>query len=131
MSSSRAAGGTATNASTTSREFLDELYELLERDKDNKNTTILELILQQWQEIGDDRKLASSPSSPFPSVANMNRNGPRCCRRDLEARYFPSRRTGVYPQSIVPGHHTRIDHLVIMEPWCFLTVNVCIINIKA
>ncbi|KIH90069.1 hypothetical protein SPBR_01101 [Sporothrix brasiliensis 5110] len=55
MSSSSAAARTATNASTTSREFLDELYELLERDKDKKNTVILELILQQWQQIGDER----------------------------------------------------------------------------
>lgn len=81
MSSSRAAGGTATNASTTSREFLDELYELLERDKDKKNTTILELILQQWQEIGDDRTLflLFVPFASFMPVANVNRNGTRCC----------------------------------------------------
>ncbi|CAK7224348.1 hypothetical protein SBRCBS47491_005518 [Sporothrix bragantina] len=55
MSSSRTAVATATNASTTSREFLDELYELLERDKDLKNTVILELILEQWKEIGDEQ----------------------------------------------------------------------------
>ncbi|KJR82201.1 uncharacterized protein SPSK_03271 [Sporothrix schenckii 1099-18] len=55
MSSSSAAARTATTASTTSREFLDELYELLERDKNKKNTVILELILQQWQQIGDEQ----------------------------------------------------------------------------
>ncbi|CAK7201278.1 hypothetical protein SEUCBS139899_003981 [Sporothrix eucalyptigena] len=55
MSSSRTAAATVTNASTTSREFLDELYELLERDKDRKNTVILELILEQWKEIGDNQ----------------------------------------------------------------------------
>lgn len=65
MSSSRAAGGTATNASTTSREFLDELYELLERDKDKNNTVILELILEQWQQIGDERKSSAFPRSLF------------------------------------------------------------------
>ncbi|CAK7228226.1 hypothetical protein SCUCBS95973_006810 [Sporothrix curviconia] len=54
MSGSRAVVAT-TNASTTSREFLDELYELLERDKDQKNTVILELILEQWKEIGDEQ----------------------------------------------------------------------------
>lgn len=43
-------------ANSTSREFINDLYELLEQDEDPTNTVILELILEQWTQLGDIRE---------------------------------------------------------------------------
>ncbi|EPE07987.1 hypothetical protein F503_00770 [Ophiostoma piceae UAMH 11346] len=47
---------TATQAATaisSSRRLINELYDMLEREQDPNNTVILELILGQWEQIGD------------------------------------------------------------------------------
>ncbi|OAA57498.1 hypothetical protein SPI_07157 [Niveomyces insectorum RCEF 264] len=55
MSTSKAGAASANQASSTNRQMLNELYDLLEREKNPKNTVIHEIILEQWQQLGDDQ----------------------------------------------------------------------------